>query len=188
MSRPLLAAAALLTTPSFAQTPEPVPAPSPAAPIVPAPAPAPAAPPTDPDHRSFALAVFAEGALGFADDGFYNQLVGPRLDYHAGNRLTLGVALSYANLKGPNGRAHNILPAGMLEWRAPLGDYVALPIRFFSGYLPKNGPWLKLALGLSRRLSERTTLTFEALAPALWVVRNSTVGSFDASLELAVDL
>jgi hypothetical protein len=96
--------------------------------------------------------------------------------------------LSYANLKGPNGRVHNVLPAAMLEWRAPLGNDVALPIRFFSGYLPKNGPWLKLALGLSRRLSERTTLTFEALAPALWVVRNSTAGSFDASLELAVDL
>jgi hypothetical protein len=37
-------------------------------------------------------------------------------------------------------------------------------------------------------LSSRTTLTLEALAPALWVVRDSTLGSLDASLELAVDL
>jgi hypothetical protein len=135
-----------------------------------------------------ALALFAEGALGFTGDGFYNQLVGPRLDYHAGNRLTLGLALSYANLKGPNGRTSNVLPAAMLEWRAPLTRDVALPVRLVSGYLPRNGPWLKLALGLSRRLSSRTTLTFEALAPALWIVRSSTVGSMDASLELAVDL
>lgn len=142
--------------------------------------------PPPPSHLS--LALFTEGALGFSHDGFYNQLVGPRLDYHAGNRLTLGAAFSYVNLKGKNGRASNVLPAAMLEWRFPLGTDVALPIRFFSGYLPRNGPWLKAALGLSRRLGSRTTLTFEAIAPALWVVRDSTVGSLDASLELAIDL
>jgi hypothetical protein len=134
------------------------------------------------------LAVFTEGALGFAGDGFYNQLAGLRLDYHASPRFALGLALSYANLKGPDGRAHNVLPAAMLEWRAPLTRDVSLPIRFFSGYLPRNGPWIKAALGLSRRLNSRTTLTLEAIAPALWIVRDSTVGSLDAALELAVDL
>jgi hypothetical protein len=188
----------LLAAPALAQTP-PAPPPAVTAPVVAVSsvAPAPVVPAAsiastpigpDPDRRSFALAVFAEGALGFSGDGFYNQLVGPRLDYHAGERLTLGLALSYANLKGPNGRVSNVLPAAMLEWRAPLANDVALPVRFFSGYLPRNGPWLKLALGLSRRLSPRTTLTFEALAPTLWVVRNTTVSSFDASLELTVAL
>ena len=179
----------LFAAPALAQTPPPAAtAATAAAPVaVAAPIPASAATP-EIERRSFALAVFAEGAWGFAHDGFYNQLVGPRLDYHAGERLTLGLALSYANLKGPNGRVSNVLPAAMLEWRTPLAHDVALPVRFFSGYLPRNGPWLKLALGLSRRLSERTTLTLEALAPALWIVRNSTAGSLDASLELAVDL
>jgi hypothetical protein len=185
MRKGLLTATCLLSfaTRSFAATPPEGPTPErPAAiavttPLVP-----------EAERRWLALAVFTEGALGFQDDGFYNHLVGPRLDYHAGDRLTLGVALSYANLKGPNGRVSNVLPAALLEWRAPLGQDIALPIRFFSGYLPLNGPWLKLALGLSRRLGDRTTLTFEALAPALWIVRDSTVASMDASLELAVEL
>jgi hypothetical protein len=145
-------------------------------------------PDPSPAPHPLSLTLFTEAALGFSNDGFYNHLVGPRLDYHAGPHLTLGAALSYINLKGKNGRASNVLPAAMLEWRTPLGSDVALPVRLFSGYLPRNGPWFKAALGLSRRLSSRTTLTFEALAPALWVVRDSTVGSFDASLELAIDL
>ncbi|HWA78477.1 MAG TPA: hypothetical protein VG937_39345 [Polyangiaceae bacterium] len=171
-------AAESVPPPPTAVTPAPSTPPSSAQP-----APSPVAP-----SRPFALALFTEAALGFSGDGFYNHLVGPRLDYHAGDHLTLGAALSYINLKGKNGRASNVLPAAMLEWRSPLGSDVALPVRFFSGYLPRNGPWLKAALGLSRRLGSRTTITFEAIAPALWVVRDSTVGSFDASLELAIDL
>jgi hypothetical protein len=140
------------------------------------------------EHPRLALAGFAESAVGFADDGFYNQLVGLRLDYRTGKHLTLGLAGSYANLKGPHGRANNFLPAGMLEWRVPASETVSIPIRFFSGYLPKNGPWLKAALGISRRFGDRISLTVEALAPVLWVVKDSTVASFDATLEVSVDL
>lgn len=135
-----------------------------------------------------ALAGFAEGAFGYADDGFYNQLAGLRLDYRAAERLSVGFALSYANLKGKNGRAHNVLPAAMLEWSVPLSPRVGLPLRFFSGYLPKNGPWIKAALGLSHRVGQRSRITFEALAPALWIVHDSTVGSFDVALEYSVEL
>lgn len=145
----------------------------------------PAAPPRT---RRLALAGFAEGALGFADDGFYNQLVGLRLDFRAADRLALGFALSYANLKGKSGRAHNVLPAAMLEWSIPATERVAIPVRLFSGYLPKNGPWLKAALGLSHRLGERSRVTLEAVAPALWTVHDASVGSFDASLEYAIEL
>lgn len=138
--------------------------------------------------RRVALAAFTEGALGYAGDGFYNQLAGLRLDYRAGERLALGLSLSYANLKGKNGRAHNVLPAAMLEWHFPLSERVGLPLRFYSGYLPKNGPWLKAALGLSHRVGDRSRITFEAIAPALWVVHDANVGSFDVALEYSVDL
>jgi len=162
-------------------------APAAETPVAPAPAPTPAVRAED-RRAPLALAVFTEGALGFADDGFYNQLVGVRLDYHAGERFTLGFATSYANLKGKEGRAHNVLAAAMLEWRFPVSRKVSFPLRFFTGYLPRNGPWLKAALGLSHSLGQRTRITFEFFAPALWVVHDSTVGSVDAALEFAVDL
>jgi hypothetical protein len=136
----------------------------------------------------FALAAFTEGALGLEGDGFYNQLTGARLDFRTGRHLTLGFGASYANLKGKEGRTHNALFAAMLEWYAPVSARVGVPIRLVSGYLPHNGPWLKAALGLSYDFSDRTRLTFEALAPALWVVHDDTVGSLDASIELAFAL
>ncbi|HET9932171.1 MAG TPA: hypothetical protein VFQ35_15820 [Polyangiaceae bacterium] len=184
---PVSAAPAALIPPATAapaapQTPAPSSTPTPTDSLVPAPSASTAG------LRRTSLAGFAEGALGLADDGFYNQLVGVRLDYRPSDRLALGFALSYANLKGKNGRAHNVLPAAMLEWRIPASDRVAIPVRFFSGYLPNNGPWLKAALGLSHRLGERSRITLEAIAPALWIVHDASVGSFDASLEYAVDL
>lgn len=137
----------------------------------------------------FALAVAAESAFGLSGSGFYNQLVGLRLDYRTASPLTLGLGTSYANLKASDGgRAHNALISGMLEWNARLSRQAGLPVRLVTGYLPKNGPFLKVALGLSYDLSDSTRLTLEALAPALWIVRDSTVGSFDATLELAFAL
>lgn len=162
--------------PAAASAAPPISSPSAAAPKPPEPAP------------RLALAVFTESAVGFAGDGFYNQLTGLRLDYRTGNHLVLGFGASYANLKGPEHRVSNVLPVAMLGWEAPLSDRVCLPVRFATGYLPKNGPWLKAALGLGYRFNERTRLTFEALAPALWIVHDSAVGSLDAAVELSIGL
>lgn len=178
-SSALLLPRLLLQTPSVT-TPVVAPAPTSAS--------APVSVATSPRPRRIALAGFAEGALGFADDGFYNQLVGLRLDFRPAKRLAIGFALSYANLKGKNGRAHNALPAAMLEWSFPASKSISVPLRFYSGYLPNNGPWLKAALGLSHPLSEHSRFTIEAIAPALWIVHDASVGSFDALLEYAVDL
>jgi hypothetical protein len=137
----------------------------------------------------FALAVAAESAFGLSGAGFYNQLAGLRLDYRTASPLTLGVGTSYANLKASDGgRTHNALITGMLEWNAPLSRQAGLPLRLVSGYLPKNGPFIKTAIGLSYEFSAGTRLTLELLAPALWIVRDSTVGSFDATIELAFAL
>jgi hypothetical protein len=136
----------------------------------------------------FALAGFTEAALGLTGDGFYNQLVGGRLDYRTGRHLTLGLGASYVNLKGAEGRTHNALIAAMLEWYAPASARVGVPLRLVSGYLPKNGPWIKAALGLSYDINASTRLTFEAFAPTLWVVKDYTVASLDASVELSFGL
>jgi hypothetical protein len=135
-----------------------------------------------------AIAAFTEAALGMDGDGFYNHLAGVRLDYRIGKHLGLGAAFSYVNLKGASGRVHNVLPALMGEWYFPVNPNFGLPLRAYAGYLPKNGPWLKAAFGLSGRLGKHTVLTVEGLAPTLWVVRDTTVTSFDLAVELAFEL
>jgi hypothetical protein len=75
-----------------------------------------------------------------------------------------------------------------LEWHLPLSERVGLPLRFYSSYLPKNGPWRKAALGLSHRIGERSRITSEAIAPALSVVHDASVGSFDVALEYSIEL
>ena len=114
--------------------------------------------------------------------------MGGRFDYRTGGHLTLGLGASYVNLKGAEGRTHNALLAAMLEWNAPVSPRVGVPLRLVSGYLPKNGPWLKAALGLSYDFNSSTRLTFEAFAPTLWVVKDYTVASLDASIELSFAL
>jgi hypothetical protein len=138
--------------------------------------------------RRLWLALRTESAFGYSGAGFYNHLAGVRLDYRPDPRFGIGVLASYANLKGAEGRAHNLLVAGMVEWRLPLSARVSLPVRGYTGYLPANGPWLKAATGPSFTLAPRTELTLELAAPALWVIRERVVGSFDVSLELALRL
>ena len=139
-------------------------------------------------RKPVAIAIFTEAALGMTGDGFYNHLAGARFDYRVGKHLGLGAALGYVNLKGANGRVHNVLPALMAEWYVPVRPNFGLPLRAYAGYLAKNGPWLKAAFGLSGRLSDHVVLTVEGLAPTLWVVRDTTVTSFDLSVELAFEL
>jgi hypothetical protein len=142
---------------------------------------------SEPERRLW-LALRTESAFGYSGAGFYNHLAGVRLDYRPDPRFGLGVLASYANLKGADGRAHNLLVAGMVECRLPLGARVSLPVRGYTGYLPANGPWLKAAAGPSFTLTPTTELTLELVAPALWVIRERMVGSLDVSLELVFRL
>jgi hypothetical protein len=99
------------------------------------------------------------------------------------------VYVGYVNLKGKDGRASNVLSYAEVEYRtgAP-GDAVRVPVRFASGYLPGNGPILRLAAGLAFALGPRTEIVTEFLAPMLWVTNNQTLLSMNLSLELAFRL
>jgi hypothetical protein len=146
-----------------------------------------AEPEPEPERRVW-LALRSASAFGYSGAGFYNHLAGARLDYRPDPRFAIGVLASYANLKGAEGRAHNVLVAGMVEYRLPLSARIALPVRGYTGYLPANGPWLEAATGLRFGLGPTTELTLELVAPALWVIRERVVGSFDAAIELAFRL
>jgi len=132
-------------------------------------------------------ALHVEPALGVAGGGFYNQLAGARVDYRFTRELSLGGYLGYANLKGKEGRAHNVLPYLNLEYRPRLGQASAfgLPLGFGTGYLPNNGPFLRLSAGLSYAVSPETEVVIAFFTPTFWVVHDRTVISLGAALEVS---
>lgn len=121
---------------------------------------------------------------------FYNQFVGPRFDYGFPNDFALGAFVGYANLKGKEGRAQNVLTYLELVYRTRVSkssDF-RIPLRLATGYLPKNGPFIRLAAGIDIPLGSSVHLALDIIAPALWVVRNRAVLSLDWGLALGYDL
>ena len=133
------------------------------------------------------LALQTETALGVVVGPFQNQLVSGRLDYRFTPTVSLGGSLAYANLKGKDGRAHAVLPAAQLEYvaRRRAGSDVALPLRFSTGYLPRNGPVVRAAAGLSWAVSPELDVVLELLAPMVWVTHNQALLSMNVGLEIA---
>ena len=131
------------------------------------------------------LAVTSTSAFGVSNAGFFNQLLGPRFDYRFTRRFALGGALAYANLKGREGRVHNVLPEAMVEYRAPItGESFGMPLRFAGGFLPKNGPTLRLSAGLDFAFSDSFSIELVPLEPMIWVNRERPEVSLNGSLAL----
>jgi len=139
-----------------------------------------------PTFAPLRVAVQAEPAWGVSGGTFYNQLVGARLDYRFTDSLALGPYVGYANLKGHDGRAHNVLSYLALEYRPRLGaGGFRLPLRFATGYLPQNGPVLRLSAGASYALSPTVDIALDAFTPTFWVIRDRTVVSLGGALEIS---
>jgi hypothetical protein len=148
-------------------------------------------------HR---LSLNTEGAFGFTSGvnenlgtsipTFYNHLVGPRFDYGFPNDFAVGLFVGYANLKGKEGRTSNVLPYLQLEYRTRVSktSEFRIPLRLAGGYLPKNGPFFRLAAGLEIPLGGGVHLGLDLIAPALWMVRNRTLLSLDVAAEVGFDL
>src|SRR5262249_11226363 len=118
---------------------------------------------------------------------FFNQLVGARADYRFTEELALGAYVGYANLKGQDGRAHNVLTSLEFECRPRLdaSKRLGLPLRFATGYLPNNGPVLRLSIGLSYPLSQHVDVVLDAFTPTFWVIRDRTVASLGGAFEMS---
>lgn len=148
-------------------------------------------------HR---ISLNTEGAFGFTSGvnenlgtslpTFYNHLVGPRFDYGFPNDFAVGLFVGYANLKGKEGRTNNVLPYVQLEYRTRVSktSEFRIPLRLAGGYLPRNGPFFRLAAGLEIPLGGGVHLGLDLVAPALWMVRNRTLLSLDAAAEVGFDL
>lgn len=143
---------------------------------------------TEPTFSLLRLAVGTRAAFGLTDPWFYNHLGGAAIDRRFSPVLSIGLGASYANLKGPDGRAHNVLFEARFDYRARIyEDTLAIPLRVGVGYLPRNGPTLQLSSGLAIQVSERVDLVLDLLAPMLWVSEDLAVTSLNAGLELGVD-
>jgi len=130
------------------------------------------------------LALQTEGAVGVYPGDFYNHLLGVRLDLVFSPHVSFGGYLGYANLKGKDGRTHDLLPYVQVEYMAgPLGG-IRIPLRFASGYLPRNGPVARLSTGLAFALTPALDLVTELLAPMLWVTGDQMVLSMNLAAEL----
>jgi hypothetical protein len=132
-------------------------------------------------------ALQGEAAFGVGSGTFYNQLAGARIDYRFTEQIALGGYLGYANLKGKDGRAHDVLSYLNLEYRPRLGENSAfgLPLGFGTGYLPNNGPFLRLSAGISYVLSPHTDVVLAFLTPTFWVIHDRTVISLGTAVEIS---
>jgi len=169
LAPPVLLAASLLeaSVPAAAQTTAP-------APEEPAPA----------TRLPMRLALQTEGAIGVYPDDFYNHLVGVRLDLVFSPHVSFGGYIGYVNLKGKEGRSHDLLPYAQVEYlTGPLGP-IRVPFRFASGYLPRNGPVMRLATGFAFPVSPTVDVVTELLAPMIWLTGDQMVVSLDLAAEL----
>lgn len=130
------------------------------------------------------VGAYSTTAFGLSGGHFLNELAGARVDLEYTPRFSLGFGLAYANLKGKYGRTSNVLPEAMLGYRIPLGRVVGVPFHLAGGYLPKNGPTLRLGAGIDFRLGDTARLELMLLEPMVWVTKDRP----ESSLNLGVGL
>jgi hypothetical protein len=181
----LLAADAANAPANVAPTP-PLPPPATAAPSpAAATATTTAAPlPAPPARLPMRFALQTEAAIGVFPGDFYNHLLGGRLDVVFSPHVSFGGYLGYANLKGKEGRASNLLAYAQVEYLAGPPNHVRIPFRFASGYLPRNGPVMRLSTGFAFPLTPTVDLYTEVLAPMIWLTSDQMVLSMDLAAEL----
>lgn len=146
--------------------------------------------PEIPIGRRWNLVLQTEGAIGASQDSFYNHLLGVRVDYRLSREVLMGWYVAYANLRGKDGRASNVLMYMQLEDRVRISSNsdLTVPLRLAIGYLPFNGPVIRLAAGLNIPLGERTELGFDILTPTFWVLPDRTAVTLDLGVEFVYRL
>ena len=131
--------------------------------------------------------IVSTSAFGVSHGKFFNQLLGARVEGRFGERFSFGATFSYANLKGKDERVHNVLPEATAAYRLPLTrEALGLPVRWSLGFLPKNGPTLRLGAGLDIALADDVALALVPAEVMVWLTRERPEVSLDASFGLCV--
>ena len=143
----------------------------------------------EPELRRWQLTLQTEAAFGVSNDFFYNHLVGLRLDFRITRDILLGAYFAYGNLNARNGRADNILFMLQFENRIRLGSDLDLtiPLRAAVGYVPFNGPVIRLAAGLNYAITTDFEIGADLIVPTFWILADGgTAVSLDVGLEATV--
>lgn len=139
----------------------------------------------EPPLRRLQLTLQTEAVIGTTQGGFYNHLAGARLDVRITRDLMFGAYVGYANLQGRNDRASNILLMIQGEQRirvSPALD-LTIPLRVAVGYLPFNGPVVRLAAGVNYALSEEWEIGADLITPTFWILPDDVAVSLDIAIE-----
>lgn len=106
------------------------------------------------DGPRFGLTLVTDSAFGrYGGSRFYNHVLGMRLDFRLSRNVVIGGFAGYINVDRGSQRGSNILAYFQLEDRLRFiaTGRVQFPIRLGVGYLPLNGPYVRLAGGVRFR-------------------------------------
>lgn len=145
------------------------------------------------EYHPFALTLQTEAVFGFTEKtNFYSHIAGLRFDWKLSPQFGFGATVSYINLEGRYQRVSNLLFMINVEYRILFGRLqltdlklpVSIPLRVAVGYLPNNGPVLRVSAGINIPLSANWEIGTDILVPTFWFIPNQTHVSLDLSLEL----
>jgi hypothetical protein len=140
--------------------------------------------------RRLQLALYTVSAIGADGNGFYNHLIELSIGVRLRRNIILSLQLGYANLNGRDGRENNLLPMLVFERRLRLGPQLdlSIPIKGAVGFLPFNGPVLRVSAGLAYALGERVEITADLLCPSFWLIDDDVFVSMNVALGIIVRL
>ena len=140
--------------------------------------------------RRLQLALYTVSAIGADGNGFYNHLIELSIGVRLRRNIILSLQLGYANLNGRDGRENNLLPMLVFERRLRLGPQLdlSIPIKGAVGFLPFNGPVLRVSAGLAYALGERVEITADLLCPSFWLIDDDIFVSMNVALGVIVRL
>lgn len=142
-------------------------------------------------HRApFELSIGGEFAIGPGTDSFWNFLAYGRAAWFPVDRFGVTASVGYANLRGRSNRVANALFMVGVETAIELlqRQHVYLPLRAEVGYLPFNGPVVRLTAALAVNVTRSLRLEFDLLSPTVWVLPGGAAVSMDLGAQVIVDL
>lgn len=140
----------------------------------------------EPPLRRFQLTLQTEAVFGTTPSFFYNHMVGARFDVRITRELLVGGYVAYVNAEGRADRVHNMLFLLQGEYRirvSPTFD-LTIPLRVGLGYMPFNGPVVRIAAGLNYPLSEDFEIGVDLISPTFWILPQEVAFSLDLAAEV----
>ena len=142
--------------------------------------------PPEPELRRWTLVLQTEASIGTSEGSYYNHLVGARLDFRILRDLLLGAYVAYVNLQGRDDRVSNLFFLLQGEYRIrPVATLdLSIPLRIGVGYLPFNGPVLRVAAGVNYALTPNWEIGADLITPTFFFLPDRVAVSMDIALEV----